>query len=166
VSVLTEHAEVLIKLTADFESNKTQIGVELTRIDVKLRALQSRVGGNAKKAIRQLRDNINSYEETPEAKRVYQQFSFWKLFLARECGCKPKAPCVSAGKRTTPNFVAREAGDRPSVAHFMGLKHGWHNFPALTHGALRCHLLHRLRKKSQTENCWGLYSVQTNATCD
>lgn len=69
--VLKKQASTLIDYGNDFENNKTDIGVELTRVDVKLGALESRVSGNTKKTVKQLRRNIKVYKETPGEEKFY-----------------------------------------------------------------------------------------------
>jgi hypothetical protein len=62
VRMLSKHASTLIDYANDFENSKHQISAELTRIDVRVRRMQGRMGGEAKKAVKQLRNLIEAYE--------------------------------------------------------------------------------------------------------
>lgn len=66
--MLSKHASTLIAYGSDFENSKQQIGDELTRVDVRVRAMQGRLRGESKKAVKQLRAAIRAYEADPNNK--------------------------------------------------------------------------------------------------
>jgi len=62
---LTKHASTLIDYARDFNSSQHEIGDELARVDVKLKAMQGRMRGASKKAVKELRDRIRDFERAP-----------------------------------------------------------------------------------------------------
>lgn len=68
VKALAKHASTLIGYANDFENFKQEIGVELAKLDVRLRSMQGRMRGESKRAIEQLRSDIEAYEKDPDNK--------------------------------------------------------------------------------------------------
>lgn len=66
VRTLRKQASTLIDYANDFESFKQETGDELARVDVKLRAMQGRLRGDLRKAVKELRARIKDYEKEPD----------------------------------------------------------------------------------------------------
>jgi hypothetical protein len=65
VKALSKQASMLIDYANEFVSNQAVIGDEFARIDVRLKAMQGRMTGGAKKAVKDLRKLIKEYERAP-----------------------------------------------------------------------------------------------------
>jgi hypothetical protein len=65
VKVLGKQASILIEYANDFASNQAEIGDEFARIEVRLKAMQGRMTGGSKKAVKDLRKLIKEYEREP-----------------------------------------------------------------------------------------------------
>ena len=66
VKTLTKQASALIDYGNDFENFKHEIGDELARVDVKLKAMQGRMRGDARRAVNDLRRSIKECERDPD----------------------------------------------------------------------------------------------------
>jgi hypothetical protein len=66
VRALSSHASTLIGYGNDFANSRQKISVELTRIDVRTRAMQGRMHGAPKRAVKQLRKLIKDYRRGPD----------------------------------------------------------------------------------------------------
>ena len=62
VKALGRQASILIDYANDFANNQAEICDEFARIDVRLKAMQGRMSGGAKKAVKDLRKLIKEYE--------------------------------------------------------------------------------------------------------
>ena len=65
VKSLTKQASTLIDYANDFQNYQQEIGDELARIDVKLKAIEGRMRGESKQAVNDLRASIREYESEP-----------------------------------------------------------------------------------------------------
>lgn len=65
VKALGKQASILIDYANEFASNQTEICDEFARVDVRLKAMQGRMTGGAKRAVKNLRRLINEYEREP-----------------------------------------------------------------------------------------------------
>jgi hypothetical protein len=65
VKALGKQASILIDYANDFANNQAEICDEFARIDVRLKAMQGRMAGGAKKAVKDLRKLIKEYEREP-----------------------------------------------------------------------------------------------------
>lgn len=66
---LKKHAAALTDYGNDFNKFTQEIGNELERADVKLRAMQGRMRGESRRAVKQLRGLIKEYEQVPNETR-------------------------------------------------------------------------------------------------
>src|SRR2546427_4151665 len=66
VKALQSHASTLIQYGSDFANSRREIEVELTKIDVRARTMQSRMPGESKRAAKRLRIVIKEYEVNPD----------------------------------------------------------------------------------------------------
>jgi hypothetical protein len=72
IRALTKHASALSAYGNDFENSKQEVGVELARLDVKLRSMQGRMRGESKKSVKQLRSLIEAYNSDPDDKEKFR----------------------------------------------------------------------------------------------
>jgi hypothetical protein len=72
VKTLRKQASTLIGYANDFDSFKQEIGDELARVDVKLKAMQGRMRGESKKAVRELRALIKECEREPGSEAKFR----------------------------------------------------------------------------------------------
>lgn len=72
VKALDKQASALIKYANDFESFKDEISDELARVDVKLKNMQSRMRGDTRKAVKELRARIKDCEQEPNSKAKFR----------------------------------------------------------------------------------------------
>ncbi|MFN2455131.1 MAG: hypothetical protein ABR577_13010 [Pyrinomonadaceae bacterium] len=63
---LRKHTAALTNYGNDFTNSIQEIGDELERADVKLRAMQGRMRGESRQAVKQLRKLIKAYEQAPD----------------------------------------------------------------------------------------------------
>lgn len=70
VKTISKQASMLIDYANDFTNNQQEIGDELARLDVRLKAMQGRMRGESKKAVKELRSRIKTYEREPDEIKV------------------------------------------------------------------------------------------------
>ena len=72
IKALTKHASNLNAYGNDFENLKLEAGDELAKLDVKLRSIQGRMRGEAKKSVKRLRELIEEYHNEPDSKERFR----------------------------------------------------------------------------------------------
>lgn len=77
VRALKNHASTLIQYGSDIDNSRREIEVELTKIDVRARTMQSRMRGESRRAAKRLRMVIKAYEVDPTS-----QDKFYAVYKA------------------------------------------------------------------------------------
>lgn len=71
VEMLVEKGSILSDFANDFSNSEQEICDELARVDVRPKAMQGRMRGESKKAIKELRTRIRDYEKEPDSQAKF-----------------------------------------------------------------------------------------------
>lgn len=75
IKLLSRRASKLIELGGDFDNSQQSIGLEIAVADVTLRTMQSRMRGQSRRAVKQLRNSIKDYRQNPDRDKIYRLYT-------------------------------------------------------------------------------------------